>query len=135
MILFQTTVGFGWIAVVGFGFFALAAIAEPVSAMAVAVYWIGLVTGPALLSVGSLSLLGKSSNLRLRSLLALIGSFAVAIQAVAWVGPAFRESLGRHERGLPILWASFIAVSVFTPMIGAILHRYSRPSDAVETAE
>ena len=89
--------------------------------------------GPILLFGGSLNLLGAARRRNRASIVAVIGSLAVALQSLVWVGPAIGESLRRKEQGFPALWGSVVGVSVLTVLVAYLLYRNTR-SQAVPSS-
>jgi uncharacterized membrane protein len=125
----QLIVGLVWVLGLIWMFLALAAIAEPISAVAVLTYWGGLLFSPILLFVSSLAMFRATRHRLLAGTFAVIGSLAVLVQALVWVGPSMVASLRGEDNRLAALLAGIVAMSVVSSLAAFMLYRDLRTSD------
>ena len=130
LIFFQLVVGLGWALGVTWLFLAIAASAEPISRLTVVAYWGGVLVGPIVLIVGSLSLAAPTRHRQLASLLAVLGSLVVSAQSLVWIAPSVGASLGRNQKGLAVLAASIVGISILSSLGAYLLYRDERASRA-----
>jgi uncharacterized membrane protein len=134
LIFFQLVVGLGWALGVTWLFLAIAASAEPISRVTVVAYWGAVLVGPIVLIVGSLSLVAPTRHRRMASLLAVLGSLAVSIQSLVWVAPSVGASLGRNQKGLAVLAAGIVGISVLSSLGAYVLYRDEHARDQPASA-
>jgi hypothetical protein len=135
LIFFQLVVGLGWVIGLTWMFIAILTAAEPVSMVRVLSYWGGMLVGPVVLVVGSVLFVGTSGHRRHAGWLAISGAVAVSIQSLVWVAPSVSRSLVRNNKGLAVLAALIVGLSLLSSLSAYATTRDERSTDKPPNTE